>query len=162
MTDQVLNALKLLLLALIYLFFARVLWAVWSEVRTPVMPSGSSARSSGGVVGKRGGRGGRAGRAPKGVPTFVVIEPKQHRGSTYTLSSVLAIGRLEDNDIVITDDSFISSHHARIEVRPEGTWVVDLNSTNGSFVNGQRLTGERSVRKGDRIQVGSTVLEMRS
>ena len=159
MTDQVLNALKLLLLALIYLFFARVLWAVWSEVRTPVMPSGSSARSAGGVAGKRGGRGRGA---PKGVPTFVVIEPKQHRGRTYTLSSVLAIGRLEDNDIVITDDSFISSHHARIEVRPEGTWVVDLNSTNGSFVNGQRLTGERSVRKGDRIQVGSTVLEMRS
>jgi pSer/pThr/pTyr-binding forkhead associated (FHA) protein len=159
MTDQVLNALKLLLLALIYLFFARVLWAVWSEVRTPVMPSGNSARSAGGVAGKRGSR---AGRAPKGVPTFVVIEPKQHRGRTYTLSSVLAIGRVEDNDIVITDDSFISSHHARIEVRPEGTWVVDLNSTNGSFVNGQRLTGERSVRKGDRIQVGSTVLEMRS
>jgi len=159
MTDQVLNALKLLLLALIYLFFARVLWAVWSEVRTPVMPSGNNARSAGGVAGKRGGR---AGRVPKGVPTFVVIEPKQHRGRTYTLSSVLAIGRLEDNDIVITDDSFISSHHARIEVRPEGTWVVDLNSTNGSFVNGQRLTGERSVRKGDRIQVGSTVLEMRS
>ena len=158
MTDQVLNVLKLLLLALIYLFFARVLWAVWSEVRTPVMPSGGVAGKSG----VRGARGGRGRGAAKGVPTFVVIEPKQHRGRTYTLSSVLAIGRLEDNDIVITDDSFISSHHARIEVRPEGTWVVDLNSTNGSFVNGQRLTGERSVRKGDRIQVGSTVLEMRS
>jgi pSer/pThr/pTyr-binding forkhead associated (FHA) protein len=100
--------------------------------------------------------------ASKGVPTFVVIEPKQHRGRTFTLANVLKIGRLEDNDIVIDDDTFISSHHARIEVRPEGTWVVDLGSTNGSFVNGQRLTGERSVRKGDRIQVGSTVLEMRS
>ena len=100
--------------------------------------------------------------AGKGVPLFVVIEPKQHRGATYTLSSVLAIGRLEDNDIVIDDDSFISSHHARIEIRPEGTWVVDLGSTNGCFVNGQRVADERSVRKGDRIQVGSTVLEMRS
>ena len=96
------------------------------------------------------------------MPLFVVIEPKQHRGRTFTLANVLKIGRLEDNDIVIDDDTFISSHHARIEVRPEGTWVVDLGSTNGSFVTGQRLTGERSVRKGDRIQVGSTVLEMRS
>jgi len=69
---------------------------------------------------------------------------------------------LEDNDIVIDDDSFISSHHARIEIRPEGSWVVDLGSTNGSYVNGQRVADERSVRKGDRIQVGSTVLEMRS
>ena len=61
MTDALLNALKLVLLALIYLFFGRVLWAVWSEVRTPVMPSPSS----------------RTGRnkttASKGVPTFVVI-----------------------------------------------------------------------------------------
>ena len=148
MTDQLLNALKLLLLGLIYLFFGRVLWAVWSEVRTPV--------AVGGV-----GRGSRK-KIARGAISFVVIEPKEHRGRTYTLSNVLNIGRVEDNDIVITDDSFISSHHARIEVRPEGVWVVDLQSTNGSFVNGQRLASERSVRKGDRIQVGSTVLEMRS
>jgi pSer/pThr/pTyr-binding forkhead associated (FHA) protein len=155
MTDALLNALKLILLALIYLFFGRVLWAVWSEVRTPVMPA---ARVGGGGA----SRGGSKKSVGKGVPVFVVIEPKQHRGATYTLSSVLAIGRLEDNDIVIDDDSFISSHHARIEIRPEGTWVVDLGSTNGCFVNGQRVADERSVRKGDRIQVGSTVLEMRS
>jgi len=155
MTDALLNALKLILLALIYLFFGRVLWAVWSEVRTPVMPA---ARVGGGTASRS-----RAKKSVgKGVPMFVVIEPKQHRGATYTLSSVLAIGRLEDNDIVIDNDSFISSHHARIEIRPEGTWVVDLGSTNGCFVNGQRVTEERSVRKGDRIQVGSTVLEMRS
>jgi len=155
MTDALLNALKLMLLALIYLFFGRVLWAVWSEVRTPVMPA---ARVGGGTASR-----GRAKKSVgKGVPMFVVIEPKQHRGATYTLSSVLAIGRLEDNDIVIDGDSFISSHHARIEIRPEGAWVVDLGSTNGCFVNGQRVADERSVRKGDRIQVGSTVLEMRS
>jgi pSer/pThr/pTyr-binding forkhead associated (FHA) protein len=155
MTDALLNALKLMLLALIYLFFGRVLWAVWSEVRTPVMPA---ARVGGGSASRS-----RAKKSVgKGVPTFVVIEPKQHRGATYTLSSVLAIGRVEDNDIVIDDDSFISSHHARIEIRPEGSWVVDLGSTNGCFVNGQRVADERSVRKGDRIQVGSTVLEMRS
>jgi len=155
MTDALLNALKLILLALIYLFFGRVLWAVWSEVRTPVMPA---ARVGGGTASP-----GRAKKSVgKGVPMFVVIEPKQHRGATYTLSSVLAIGRLEDNDIVIDDDSFISSHHARIEIRPEGSWVVDLGSTNGCYVNGQRVADERSVRKGDRIQVGSTVLEMRS
>ena len=148
MTDAVLNALKFLLLALIYLFFGRVLWAVWSEVRTPIATSGAAKT-------KR-----RAG--VKGVPTFVVIEPKQHRGQSFTLSNVLTIGRLADNDIIITDDSFVSSHHARIEVRPEGVWIVDLQSTNGTLVNGQRLANERSLRKGDRIQVGSTVLEMRS
>jgi len=71
MTDALLNALKLMLLALIYLFFGRVLWAVWSEVRTPVMPA---ARVGGGTASRS-----RAKKtAGKGVPMFVVIEPKQH------------------------------------------------------------------------------------
>ncbi len=148
MTDALLNALKLLLLALIYLFFGRVLWAVWSEVRTPIPTSTTDQPKR-----KRG---------IKGVPTFVVIEPKQHRGRTFTLADVITMGREPDNTFVITDDSFISGHHARVEIRPDNVWVVDLKSTNGTFVNGQRITGERSVRKGDRIQVGSTVLEMRS
>ena len=147
MTDAVLNALKLILLALVYLFFGRVLWAVWSEVRTPVAARGREK-------GKR-----RPG--VKGVPTFVVIEPKQRRGQTFTLSSALTVGRVDDNDVIITDDSFVSSHHARIEIRPDSVWVVDLKSTNGTFVNGQRVADARSVRKGDRIQVGGTVLEMR-
>ena len=146
MYDQLLNALKYLLLALIYLFFGRVLWAVWAEVRTP----GSS----------RAGTSRRA-RTPKGAVSFVVIEPRHHRGRSYTLSNVLGIGRDDDNEIVIDDDSFISGHHARIEVRPDGTAVVDLGSTNGTFVNGQRVNGERAMRKGDRLQVGSTVLEMK-
>ena len=148
MTDAVLNALKLVLLALVYLFFGRVLWAVWSEVRTPFATQGRQ----------------KAKRRPgvKGVPSFVVIEPRERRGQTFTLSNALTIGRVDDNDIVVTDDSFVSSHHARIEIRPDSVWVLDLKSTNGTFVNGQRVTDARSVRKGDRIQVGGTVLEMRS
>ena len=150
MTDQVLNVLKILLLALIYLFFARVLWAVWSEVRMPVTANGQLPGMN------------KASRKRKGASVFVVVEPRQHRGASYTLSNALAIGRTADNDVAFDDDTFMSSHHARIEIRPEGVWVVDLESTNGTFVNGQRLSGERSVRKGDRIQAGSTVLEMRS
>jgi pSer/pThr/pTyr-binding forkhead associated (FHA) protein len=150
MTDQVLNALKIVLLALIYLFFARVLWAVWSEVRTPVATTGK-------MIGSRTKDKGR-----KGVSVFVIVEPRQHRGASFTLSNSLTLGRVADNDIALDDDTFMSSHHARIELRPEGVWVVDLDSTNGTFVNGQRVTGDRSLRKGDRLQVGSTVLEMRS
>ena len=150
MTDQVLNVFKIALLALIYLFFARVLWAVWSEVRTPVATTGK-------MIGSRAKDKGR-----KGVSMFVIVEPRQHRGASFTLSNSLTLGRVADNDIALDDDTFMSSHHARIEIRPEGVWVVDLDSTNGTFVNGQRVSGDRSLRKGDRLQVGSTVLEMRS
>lgn len=149
MTDQLLTLLKFVLLGLLYLFFARVLWAVWSEVRTPVRPaSGASGPTA------------RRRRRERGVPSFVVMEPRLRRGEIHPLSDVITIGRVDDNSMVIDDDSFISSHHARLEIRPDGVWLVDLKSTNGSFVNGQRVSNEKSLRKGDRIQVGSTVLEM--
>ena len=153
MTDQVLGAFKILLLALIYLFFARVLWSVWIEVRTPTGPVGH------GHTGVFGGR--RAPRATDGKRVLIVIEPRESRGASFTLSSTLTIGRTEDNDIAMANDSFMSSHHARLEIRPDGSWLVDLNSTNGSFVNGQRVIADRTVRKGDRVQVGSTILEVR-
>lgn len=155
MTDQILSALRILLLVLIYLFFARVLWSVWSEVRSPVSV-GTAPRA---VAGMFGGRR-RVGRS--GAMTLVFVEPRSRRGSAITLSDVLAIGRDTENDICVADDTFMSGHHARLEVRPEGTWLVDLGSTNGTFVNGQRVDADRSVRRGDRIQVGSTVLEVRS
>lgn len=153
MTDQVLGALKILLLALIYLFFARVLWAVWSEVRTPVVAQ------HGVRTGLFGGR--RPPRTTDGKRVFIVIEPNEYRGSSYVLADSLTVGRTPDNDVSITSDTFMSSHHARLELRPDGAWLVDLGSTNGSFVNGQRVVGDRSVRRGDRVQVGSTVMEAR-
>lgn len=155
MTDQVLGALRILFLALVYLFFARVLWAVWSEVRSPVSRSSSANRPD-------GLPGGRRRRHGRGTMVVVMVEPRERRGESFVLSSALTIGRDEGNDISSPDDSFMSGRHARLELRPEGTWLVDLGSTNGTFVNGQRVGGDKSVRKGDRLQTGSTVLEVRS
>ncbi|MSO60348.1 MAG: FHA domain-containing protein [Ilumatobacteraceae bacterium] len=154
MTDQVLNVLKVALLALVYLFFARVLWAVWSEVRTPVVADGLRVRRerNSGITKRQ--------RAPRGATSFVVMEPRDLRGQRFVLSSTLGIGRSEENDICVNDDTFASQNHARIEMRADAIWVVDLGSTNGTFVNGQRVTTDKSMRKSDRLQVGSTVLEM--
>ena len=154
MTDQVLNVFKVALLALVYLFFARVLWAVWSEVRTPVVADGSRFRRERKIgLTKRQ-------RAPRGAVSFVVMEPRDLRGQRFVLSSTLSIGRSEENEICVNEDTFASQHHARIEKRDDAVWVVDLASTNGTFVNGQRVTTDKSMRKSDRLQVGSTVLEM--
>jgi pSer/pThr/pTyr-binding forkhead associated (FHA) protein len=163
MTDLILNALKLILLLLIYAFFARVLWAVWSEVRTPVRlatPRETTERPvrTDAATPKRP----RGGKKTKGVPTFVMMEPRDVRGQSFTLANVLAIGRRPEVDISMPDDTFMSGKHASLEIRPDGVWVIDHNSTNGTFVNGQRVTGDKSVRKGDRIQAGSIVLERTS
>ena len=155
MTDQVLTALKVLFLALMYLFFGRVLWAVWSEVRTPVAPKGSFRADA---APKGAGRKHRT----KGAVSFVVIEPKQERGHRFTLSDVLTIGRDDACDIAMPGDTYMSGRHARIEQRADGVWIVDLNSTNGVLVNGTRVMNEKSLKNSDRIQVGNAVLETRS
>lgn len=153
MTDQILNILKVALLALLYLFFARVVWAVWSEVRTPVALS--PRRVSGGQRDNKSAKGVR-----RGVATFVVIEPREHRGTRYRLADTLTIGRATESDIDLSNDSYASQLHARIETRGDGVWIVDLGSTNGTFVNGNRVNTDKSLRKGDRIQTGSTVMEL--
>jgi CRP-like cAMP-binding protein len=67
--------------------------------------------------------------------------------------SAVAIGRAKDNDLVL-DNPRVSRHHALIEARNGSYRIVDLNSTNGSFVNGQRVKSQALI-DGDEIVIGS-------
>jgi transcriptional regulator with GAF, ATPase, and Fis domain len=66
---------------------------------------------------------------------------------------VISIGRAVDNDVRLTG-GLVSRHHCRIEVGPEGSWVIDLGSANGTSVNGSKVT-RRLLEAGDRVQVGA-------
>jgi pSer/pThr/pTyr-binding forkhead associated (FHA) protein len=70
----------------------------------------------------------------------------------------VTIGRAQDNTVALPEDEFASGHHARIESQRDGVWILDLGSTNGTFVNGARLDGRRRLREGDLVQVGDTEL----
>lgn len=167
MTDQVLDVLKLVLLALLYLFFARVLWAVWSEVRQPANarhagePAPTPAPTpAGGVPAPAGRREPKPAKGRRGTPArLVTLEPKDRRGTAFALGANITIGRETDNTIVITDDAYISSHHATISMADGHVVVDDLGSRNGTYLNGAKLTQRHTVHTGDRIQVGYTVLE---
>jgi len=161
MTDQVLDVLKLVLLALLYVFFARVLWAVWSEVRQPANArvDGVSPPADGVAVpsGRRevkpaAGRGGTPAR-------LVILEPKDRRGTAFALGARVDIGRETDNTVVIEGDAYISSHHAAITLHEGHIVVDDLESRNGTYLNGVKLTQRQTLNTGDRVQVGYTVLE---
>ena len=168
MTDQALDILKLVLLGLLYLFFARVLWAVWSEVRSansrataaPLPPVDQhaatvAAEAPGRVRGERKPPKGRAGQ----VARLVVVEPKARRGQAFPLGHEITVGRDPSSTVVIDGDTFVSSTHLRIFEVEGQAMVEDLGSTNGSFHNGNRLVGSRLLHPGDRVQVGYTVLE---
>ncbi len=73
----------------------------------------------------------------------------------------LTIGRDQSNDVVLPDDLTVSRHHAVLERLAAGWSVSDLNSTNGTFVNGQFLTQPRPLYSGDEIEVGETRLVYR-
>ena len=71
-------------------------------------------------------------------------------------SNRLIVGRGRDCDIPI-DDSSASRSHAQIAFEPQGVWTItDLGSTNGTAVNGQRITATHALQEGDRIRMGTT------
>ena len=70
----------------------------------------------------------------------------------------MLVGREAENDLPLVRDEFSSGRHARIEPRRDGVWVEDVGSTNGTYVNGVRLTAPRKLSSGDVIRVGETDL----
>lgn len=165
MTDQLLGILKLALLALLYLFFARVLWAVWTEVRGtghPLVPQGQvppqppPAKAQ--QPAKRSRR--QKGKAPSGqVARLLVVEPSARKGATLGVDREITFGRAQGCTVSVPDDAYMSQVHARVYMREGDVFVEDLDSTNGTFINGERVHGTRQLFHGDRLQVGHTVLE---
>jgi pSer/pThr/pTyr-binding forkhead associated (FHA) protein len=150
-TDSLLGLLKLCLLALVYLFFLRVLWAVWTEVRgTRVAAATGAAPTPKRRTVKR-----------RDTPSrLTVTEPKAMRGSVFALGPEVTVGRAAGCGMSFTDDTYLSNLHARVFQRDGQSFVEDLGSTNGTYLNGDRVTSAVPMRRGDRLQVGSTVLEV--
>lgn len=70
------------------------------------------------------------------------------------------IGRSPDADIRISDP-YSSEFHARVGIQDGQVVVHDLGSTNGTYINGRRVTSPTSVSRGDTVQIGKTILEVR-
>jgi pSer/pThr/pTyr-binding forkhead associated (FHA) protein len=93
------------------------------------------------------------------MPKLVVLS-EGLTGRSYDLSTVLTtIGRLEDNTFQIPEPS-VSSHHCEILLRGEEIIIKDLNSTNGTFINGQKITGEAPVKTGQIIRLGQVEVRL--
>jgi pSer/pThr/pTyr-binding forkhead associated (FHA) protein len=136
-SDELLTILRLCLLGLCYLFFFRVLRAVWVETRAPKTTTVSLNSSQ----------------------RLVITAPKQNAGRSYDLADEITLGRAAGCTITV-DDDFVSQMHARVFQRADQIVVEDLGSTNGTYVNRQRVSAPMVMRLGDQLQVGDTVLEL--
>ena len=156
MPEPLLGLLKLCALALLYLFFLRVLRAVWAEVNPKVALAGAVETTS---KPRRAGRGGGGGRRSRRASRLVVLEPKERKGHAWDLAGELTIGRAAGCQITL-DDSYVSQLHARVFIRDSVLYVEDLGSTNGTYLNTRKVTSAVPLQRGDKLKVGSTVMEV--
>ena len=161
MPESLLTILKFCFLALLWLFFLRVLWAVWAEVNNPA-PTPSPLRTNpAGAPRAAAPAAARPSPVSGGDSTVLrVVEPADRRGTTFPLGEELTVGRASSCQIALPEDSYASQLHARIFRRDGRLWLEDLGSTNGTYLNAKAIKAPVALRRGDRVQVGRTVLEL--
>jgi hypothetical protein len=151
---EVLLVLKIAFLVLLYLFVVRVIRTAGREKQEPSQDSMILTPAAAAGAGL-----GRGTPTRKSVRLIVRRSPSLDEGAAFALNAApLTLGRGGQNDLVLEGDEFASSRHARIEVRGDGAWVQDLESTNGTFVNGSRVAGAQRLGAGDVLRVGETDL----
>jgi pSer/pThr/pTyr-binding forkhead associated (FHA) protein len=95
-------------------------------------------------------------------PRSLVVTAGPLTGTRITLGDQpILIGRADDSTLVLTDD-FASSRHARLTNRGGQWYVEDLGSTNGTYLDQQRVQGPLLVTPGTPIRIGQTALELRT
>ncbi len=94
--------------------------------------------------------------APDGMPKLRVGSAAGLReGAAYDITKGATLGRGSDVDIVL-EDTFSSSRHARLYPQGDVVVIEDLGSTNGTYLNGEPLSGPQPLHDGDRIRIGDS------
>jgi hypothetical protein len=155
--QNLLRVLEVFLVAIIWLFFFRVIRAVWVEVRPPKAAQAPAADVQVGLPVPPG----RSSHGRRGRKTMrlTVVEPEAQRGQSFELEDELTVGRAPGCGVRV-EDAYTSNIHARLFRRDGALWLEDLGSTNGTWVNGERVDEARRLGRGDLLQVGSTVFEV--
>ena len=159
--DEALLILKIAFIVLLYLFIWRIVRSASRDFRTGGGGAQESmiispGRAGGGLA--EGGREASQNRASRTRARLVVLtSPALAKGEEIPVDAApVSIGRGGQNDIPLDGDEFSSAQHARFEARRDGLWVEDTGSTNGTFVNGARVTTPRRLGRGDVVRVGQT------
>lgn len=151
-TDETLLILKIAFLVLLYGFIVLVVRTATKDI------AGAPQESI--VLGAAEAAALRAELGVRPAQLLVMTSPELAVGSTIELSMSTVVGRDAGSGIRLDRDEFVSARHARIEPRPDGVWIEDLGSTNGTHVNGAQLQGARALRPGDVVRIGETELQL--
>jgi hypothetical protein len=136
MPDIILALLRIIFLGLVYLF-------VWQVARAIGSHLGISVR-----------------RKRKEGSRVLFVRSDSQQGQEFEVNDVVVLGRSGETDVVL-DDPYASEFHLRLVSQENGMMLHDLGSTNGTYVNGRRVSAPTELKHGDTIQVGKTVMEIR-
>ncbi|HAS07755.1 MAG: hypothetical protein GM44_3870 [actinobacterium acAMD-2] len=157
MSTLTLTLIRLAFLGLLWVFVFFALSVLRSDLRAPTMGARGPIRpqSNRAPDARSVGKNGKS-------PRKLVITEGVLSGTSVPLSDQpVTIGRAPDSTIVL-DDDYVSHRHARIAPDARGRWSVeDLGSTNGTYLDRQRVTGPVLAGLGVPIRIGKTVLELR-
>jgi pSer/pThr/pTyr-binding forkhead associated (FHA) protein len=154
LVEQLLLVLKVAFVVLLYLFIWRVIRVASrdmtagqeSMILTPVKPPRSAPAAP-----------------PRPTARLVVTRsPELREGSVIAVSRELVAGRETGLDIPLPADGYVSGRHARVVRAADADVIEDLGSTNGTFVNGERVNGPRPLHAGDLVTIGQTQLTYES
>ena len=145
MTDPVSVLLKFAFLGVLYLFLLWVARSALKDLRRPAVERAADSRAAEEAVAE-----------PAGRSVLVLLSGGGlSAGASFTLNGGVTIGRSPQTDIPI-DDRFASGRHARIYDRDGFSYIEDMGSTNGTYLNGKRLESPELLRTEDRIRIGDT------
>jgi hypothetical protein len=134
--DIILALLRIIFLGLVYLF-------VWQVARAIGSHLGISVR-----------------RKRKEGSRVLFVRSESQQGREFEVNDVVVLGRSDETDVVL-DDPYASEFHMRLVSQENGIMLHDLGSTNGTYVNGRRVAAPTELKRGDTIQVGKTVMEIK-
>jgi hypothetical protein len=147
--DPLSTALKFGFLAVLFLFLLVIARSAFRDLRRTAAPAPDATGFHAAVSGPE---------VQRGNDAWLIAERGGGltRDERFDLIGGLSIGRSKDADVQI-EDRYASSIHARLFSREGRHWVEDMNSTNGTTLNGAALNGEAELVDGDTIQIGDTV-----
>lgn len=149
--ETTLLVLKIAFLVLLYLFIWRIVRSAARDLRLPQESMILSPQQASALLAQPSAR--ELGRL------IVVESDTLEEGDEFSIdSTALSVGRSADNDLALDGDEYASGRHARFEPRRDGVYIEDAGSTNGTFVNGIRLSGSRRLAPGDVVRIGQTDL----
>lgn len=130
MSGIVLLLLRILLSGALYAFLGWAIYTLWASLRQEAITVSQQK-----------------------IPALTLTSTDDVTEEFYYIQAVVNVGRGATNDLILNNDT-VSSHHARLAYNLNQWWLQDLNSTNGTYINGQRLLTSTVLTTGDLIGFG--------